>query len=159
MPPSPAKASDPVNTDVGDYWMPALAGHDNLLLRSAAPHSSTPYSGMPGFGGQHARVDPDFLQRPLVFFLDVAAEDQVRIGVAMQPAIILDFGFQLSGFPAGVTQRQDGVLRSRALRDRLENIDRRGQANSVVDLQRRILDEEIARMQHEAAAGLDRAAF
>jgi hypothetical protein len=51
------------------------------------------------------------------------------------------------------------MLRSGALGDRLEDIDGCGQTDSVVDSQRRILDEEIARMQHEAAAGLDRAAL
>ena len=36
---------------------------------------------------------------------------------------------------------------------------RRGQADAFVDRQRRILDEEIRRMQHEAAPGLDRSAL
>jgi hypothetical protein len=51
------------------------------------------------------------------------------------------------------------VLRPGARGDRLENVHRRGQADAVVDVQRRVLDEEIARMQHEAAAGIDRAAL
>src|SRR3954447_26738881 len=72
---------------------------------------------------QHAGIDADLAQRAQIFFLDVAAEDQVGIGVAMQPAIVLDFGLQLARRPAGVTERQDGVLRPRALGDRLENID------------------------------------
>src|SRR5258705_210808 len=114
---------------------------------------------MPRFVREHAGIDHDLAQRADVFFLDVAAEDQVGIGVRVQRAVVLDLGFQLSRSPAGIAEREDGVLRLGALRDRLQNIHRRGQANSVVDLQRRILDEEIARMQHEAAAGLDRAAF
>jgi hypothetical protein len=39
------------------------------------------------------------------------------------------------------------------------DVHRRRQADAVVDIERRILDEEIARMQHEAAAGIDRAAL
>src|SRR5476649_1385767 len=35
-------------------------------------------------------------------------------------------------------------------RDRLENIERGGEADALVDRQGRILDEEIGRMQHEA---------
>jgi hypothetical protein len=58
-----------------------------------------------------------------------------------------------------IAEREDGVLRSRTPGDRLEDVDGRGQADYVVDRQRRVLDEEIARMQHEAAAGLDRAAL
>src|SRR5258708_23757974 len=67
----------------------------------------------------------------------------------MQPAVILDFGFQLSRRPAGITERENGVLRPGAVRDRLEDIDGCGQANSVVDLERRILDKEIAECRPE----------
>jgi hypothetical protein len=35
---SPAKAGDPVNTGVGDYWMPAFAGHDSHALAIFAAH-------------------------------------------------------------------------------------------------------------------------
>src|SRR6202790_5591405 len=85
-----------------------------------------------GLVRQHARIDPDLAQRAEVFFLDVAAEDQVRIGIAMQPAIILDFGFQLSRRPAGIAEREDRMLGPGAPGDRLEDIDGCGQANSVV---------------------------
>jgi hypothetical protein len=104
-----------------------------------------------GFVRQHARIDPDLAQRALVFFIDVVAEDQIRVGVAMQPAIMLDFVFELPRRPAGIAQRQDRVLRSGPLRDRLEDIDGRGQADVVVDIERRVLDEEIAGMQRDAA--------
>src|SRR6185437_3456299 len=79
-------------------------------------------------------------------------------GITMQPAIVLDFALELAGGPAGIAQREDRVLGPAAPGDRLEDVDGGGQANAVVDLQRRILDEEIAGMQHEAATGLDRAA-
>jgi hypothetical protein len=37
---------------------------------------------VPGFVGQHADIDPDLAQCTLVFFIDVVAEDQIRIGVS-----------------------------------------------------------------------------
>ena len=77
----------------------------------------------------------------------------------MQPAIVLDLGFQLARRPAGITQRQDGMLGTRALRDRLQDVDGRGEADVVIDPQRRILDEKVAGMQHETAAGIDRTAL
>ena len=69
---------------------------------------------MPRFIRQHAGIDADLAQRARIFFLDVAAENQLRIGVAMQPAIVLDFVFQLPRTPAGIAERQDGVLRTGA---------------------------------------------
>ena len=77
----------------------------------------------------------------------------------MQPAIMLDFVFQLSRRPARIAQRQDGVLRPGSLGDRFQDIDGRRKADAFVDVERRILDEEIAGMQHEAAAGIDRTAL
>ena len=62
------------------------------------------------------------------------------------------------GRPAGVAERQDRARRPVAARDRLEDVERRGEADAVVDRQRRILDEEIGAVQHEAALGLDRPA-
>src|ERR1700735_829333 len=114
---------------------------------------------VPCFVREHTDVDPDLAQRPRILFLDIAAEDQIGIGITMQPAIVLDFAFELACGPAGIAQRQDRMLRPRALGDRLENIDRGGQANLVVDPQCRILNEKIARMQYEATTGLDRAAL
>ena len=46
-----------------------------------------------------------------------------------------------------------------AARDRLEDVERRGEADAFVDRQRRVLDEEVGAVQHEAALGLDRAAL
>ena len=48
-------------------------------------------SGVADFARQHAGPDADLLQRPVVFRLDVGAEDQVRIGGAMQPAVVAGF--------------------------------------------------------------------
>src|ERR1700674_4316417 len=103
-------------------------------------------SRVPGFVRQHAWIDPDLAQRAEVFLLDIAAKDQIRIGVAMQPAIVLDFAFQLSRRPAGIAQREYRVLWPATLRDRFQDVDGRGQANLLVDPKRRVLDAEIARM-------------
>ena len=73
------------------------------------------------FVREHTDVDPDLAQRAGIFFLDIAAEDQIGIGVTMQPAIILDFAFELACGPAGIAQRQDRVLRPGAFGDRLES--------------------------------------
>src|SRR5579863_2426165 len=48
-----------------------------------------------GFVRQHARIDPDLAQGAGIFFFDIAAEDQVGIGIAMQPTIVLDFALEL----------------------------------------------------------------
>ena len=61
----------------------------------------------------------------------------------MQPSIVLDFRFELSRRPAGVAERQHRVFRTGAFRDGLQNVDRRGETDAVVDGQRRILDEEV----------------
>ena len=115
-----------------------------FAARSRRPLRSENALRVPGFVRQHAGIDPDLAQGALVFFLDVAAEDQIRVGVAVQPAIVLDFGLQLSGRPAGIAEREDGMLRAGAPGDRLENIDGRREANAVIDAQSRILDKEIA---------------
>ena len=114
---------------------------------------------MPGFARQLAQIDADLAQRLVVFAVGVGAEDQFRIGGAMQPAVRLDFVFQLPGRPAGIAEREDGALRPVAARDRLEDVERGGEADAFVDRQRRVLDEEIGRVQYEAAPGFHRPAL
>src|SRR5262249_62129323 len=96
---------------------------------------------------------------PWVLAVGVEAEAQLRIGGRMQPAILMDLVLALSGRPAGVAQREHRARRSLAARDRLEDIEGGGQADAVVDRQRRVFNEKIARMQHESAARLDRTAL
>ena len=109
------------------------------LLNSRLPSPSR----VPGLARQHAEIDADLLQRLFVFAADIGTEDQLRIGGAVQPAVALNFVFELAGRPAGIAERQDRAGRSVAARDRLENVDGGGEADSVVDRQRRVLDEEI----------------
>ncbi len=72
---------------------------------------------------------------------------------------MLDLVLELAGRPAGIAERQDRALGAVAARDRLEDVERRGQADALVDRQSRILDEEVARMQHETALGIDGASL
>src|SRR5262249_49424240 len=124
--------------------------------RSDARSASLRVSGL---AREHAESDADLLQRLLVFAAGVLTENQLGIGRAMQPAVMLDLGLELARRPAGIAERQDRALWSVPARDRLEDIERRGEADAFVDRQRRVLDEEIARMQHEAALGIDRPAL
>src|SRR5262249_2348814 len=89
----------------------------------------------------------------------VRAEDQIKVSRAMQPAVMLDLVLELAGRPAGIAEREDRALRPVAASDRLENVERRGEADALVDRQRPVLDEEVARVQHEAALGIDRTAL
>src|ERR1043165_4300547 len=103
-------------------------------------------SGVAGFGREHAEIDADLAQRLLVLGLGVLAEDEVEIGGAVQPAVLVDLVLELAGRPARIAERQHGALRSVAARDRLKDVERGGEAHALVDRQRRVLDEEVARM-------------
>ena len=70
-------------------------------------------SGVPGLARQHAEIDADLLHRLLVFAADIGAEDQFRVGGAMQPAVVLDLVFELARRPAGIAERQDRACRAR----------------------------------------------
>src|SRR5688572_33167829 len=99
---------------------PRIHHFEKYLFRWIAGSSpAMTNSGVPGLVRQHAGIDADLAQRALVFFIDVVAEYQLRVGVAMQPAIVLDLVLELARRPAGIAQRQDRVLRSGALGDRL----------------------------------------
>src|SRR5947209_6243983 len=104
-------------------------------------------------------MDADFLQRFVVLAGDVLAEDQIRVCLAMQPAVMLDLVFQLTRSPAGITQRQESFARSFSSRDRLQDVERRGEADTFVDRQCRVLDVEVVRMQHETALSVHRPAL
>src|SRR5208282_4279036 len=67
------------------------------------------------------------------------------------------FGVELAGAPAGIAQRQEALLRSAALADGAQNLERGGECDITAHHQRAVLDV-IGGMQHEAAPGLDRAA-
>src|SRR5690242_13963439 len=110
---------------------------------------------VPGLGRQHAEVDANLAQRLGILVLGILAEDQLKVGGAVQPAVLVDLGLELARCPARVAKRKHRALRAVAARDRLEDVEGRCQADSLVDRKRGVLDKEIARVQHEAAAGLD----
>src|SRR5262245_43820799 len=99
---------------------------------------------VPGFAREHAQIDADLLQCPLVFAVGVLAENQLGIGRAVQPAVMLDLVLELAGRPPGIAEREDRALRSLSARDRLEDVERRRETDALVDRHRRVLDEKIA---------------
>src|SRR5258705_12425462 len=92
-------------------WVPAFAGTTPWLWRPLAEIRL----GVPGLVRQHAGVDADLAQRAQVFVVDVVAEDQIRVGVAMQPSIVLDSVFGLARAPSGIAQGPDCGFRTGAL--------------------------------------------
>ena len=132
---------------------------DDRLRTRFARCGATTTQAWPASLESMPRSMPIFCIALVVFAVGVLAEDQLGIGRAMQPAVMLDLLLELARRPAGIAERQDGAVRALAARDRLENVERRGEADAFVDRQRRVLDEEVARMQHEAALGIDRPAL
>ena len=68
-------------------------------------------SRVPGVARQHAEIDADLLQRLGVFATDILAEDQIRVGGAMQPTIVLDLVLELARCPAGIAERENCAAR------------------------------------------------
>src|SRR5437764_15239460 len=54
---------------------------------------------VPGLGRQHAEVDADLAQRLGIFVLGILPEDQLKVGRAVQPAILVDLGLELTWRP------------------------------------------------------------
>ena len=91
--------------------------------------------------------------------LDVGAEDQLRVGVAMQPAVLLDLVLELARRPAGVAEREDRARgpSPRAIALRMSSVAVRQMPSSIGRVEFSM--KKSARVQHEAAPGLDRAAL
>ena len=105
------------------------------------------------------RIDADLAQRFFVFMsVSVPKISSGSAAQCSQPFCWISC-LELPGRPAGITKCEDGAGRPVAARDRLENIERGGKADALIDRQRRILDEEIGRMQNEAASGFHRPAL
>lgn len=113
---------------------------------------------MPGIHGQHGGIDADLRQCAIVFAIDVIIEQDRRIGRPMQPAIRLDFGFQLGRRPSGIAERQKDRLRAAAVGNGAQNVQRRRQANVVVDHQGGFVQNKVGRMKYESPPGFNRAA-
>src|SRR5215468_948742 len=98
---------------------------------------------VPALARQLAEVDADLAHRALVLGVGVGAEDQVAVGIAIEPAVLGDLVLELARRPARIAEREHRALRAGALRDRLQDVERRGEADAVVDRQCRVLDEEV----------------
>src|SRR6478736_704126 len=93
-------------------------GKTSLPARERAPTSprfagrgEEEKSGVSGLARQLAEIDADLAHRFFVFGVDVLAEDQFRIGIAIEPAVLCDLVFQLTGRPARIAERQHCALR------------------------------------------------
>ena len=126
--------------------------------RVASRGRSATGSGVAGFADEMRGIDADLRQRPLVLLIEVAVEQQIGVGRAVQPAVGLDLALELTRPPAGIAERQDRPVRALAAGDGLEDVDGGRQRHAVVDRQRRIGHVVVGAVQHEAAPGLDRAA-
>src|SRR5262249_47363852 len=104
-------------------------------------------------------IDSDLLERLLVFAAGILPEDQFGVGRAMQPAVMLDLVLELARGPTGIAEGENGALRPLPTGDGLEDVQRCREADAFVDRQRRVLDEEVAGVQHEAALGINRPAL
>src|SRR5262249_37121647 len=94
-------------------------------------------------GRQHAEVDADLAQRLGVFVLGILTEDQLKVGGAVQPAILVDLGLELARGPARIAKCKHCALRTIAARDRFEDVERGSETDALVDRQGGVLDEEI----------------
>src|SRR3954467_222467 len=72
----------------------------NMAISNAVARSAVMRSSVADVTGQHAGTDAELLHRPVVFRVNVGAEDQLGVGAAMQPAILLQFAFELARRPA-----------------------------------------------------------
>src|SRR5690349_11828236 len=66
--------------------------------------------GVADVARQHTGADADFLHRAAVFRVDVLTEDQLGVGTAMQPAVLLHLVLELAWRPARIAEREDRAL-------------------------------------------------
>ncbi len=98
------------------------------------------------------RIDADLLPAPLVLAADVSTESNSRSGAqCSQPLPWISVSSWPGAQPAWQAREWHSPDHRRP-RNRLENVQalRCGQANAVVDRQRRILDEKVGAMRHKA---------
>src|SRR3954464_9612328 len=109
----------------------AIMALKNMAISNVAARSAVMRSSVADVAGQHAGTDADLLHRPVVFRADVGAENQLGIRAAMQPAVLLQLVLKLARRPSGVAERQDRARRTAAARDRLEDVERGGEADAL----------------------------
>src|SRR3954466_11142987 len=81
----------------------AITALKNMATNNAVARSAFMRSGVADVARQHAGPDAELLHRAIVLRTDVGAEDQLGVGAAMQPAVMLQLVFELARRPAGVT--------------------------------------------------------
>src|SRR5690606_33284995 len=96
------------------------------LLSRGEPERPLPASGAPALGRQQPCIHPEGPQRRPPLVLVLPAENQLRRGVADQPAVLADLGLELPRTPAGIAQRQDRVAGTLAAGYVLQDVERRG---------------------------------
>jgi len=62
---------------------------------------------VPGLAGQDRRADAELAEAEQPFVLEVGAEDELRVGGNVQPAVGDEFLLELPRAPAGIAQRED----------------------------------------------------
>ena len=66
---------------------------------------------MAGVADEMRHVDADQRHRLVVLEVDILVEHDFRVGGSMQPAIVLNFGLELTRTPARITQGQHRLVR------------------------------------------------
>src|SRR4051794_30764628 len=95
----------------------------SVTISNAEARSAGMRSSVADVTGQHAGTDAELLHRPVVFRVNVGAEDQLGVGAAMQPAIMLQLALELARRPAGIAERQDRARGTGAAGDGFEDIE------------------------------------
>src|SRR3954447_25525100 len=113
----------------------AIMALKNMAISNAVARSAVMRSSVADVTGQHAGTDAELLHRPVVFRVNVGAEDQLGVGAAMQPAILLQFAFELARRPARIAERQDRARGTGAAGDGFQDIECGGEADTLVDRQ------------------------
>src|ERR1700676_4462878 len=90
-------------------------------------------SRVAGLGREHADLDADLFQGQRVFALGIGAEDELAIGRAVQPAVLVNLALELAGRPARIAEREHRAGGSVAARNRLEDVESGGETNALVD--------------------------
>ena len=106
--------------------------------------------------GQHCRIDAKGAQSTKIFGVKLLIKKDFSIQRTDHPAIVLDLGFELSRGPTGIAEGEDGILRTLASGDGLEDVDGGGEPDLVSRRDRALDGFDRYGVQDEAAAGFNR---
>jgi hypothetical protein len=128
-----------------------------LQSRRRARPGCCRFSGMTGLVDKIGEIDAEQFQCRGQSFLVRESKRMCSSAGDGQPGILRQFVFELAGSPAGVAEGHHHVARLAVRGDRLQDVARAGEADVLVDDQRRLPLAERS-MQDEAAVGLYRSA-